>query len=144
MLRSPHTSFASSTVINFFESQSRSPLTSLNANFSIINLFCHSFITHASTYSNQLSTFFFILSVISSLVPATLCIFSIRIRSAKLTPHILRRDSISITFFFLSFFFCNTHVSLPYNSVGTNTALCIAKRAAVLTFRRFTNADKVP
>ena len=43
-----------------------------------------------------------------------------------------------------SFFFCNTHVSLSYNNVGTNTALCTVKRAAVLTFRRLINAAKVP
>ena len=47
-------------------------------------------------------------------------------------------------FIFLSFFFYNTHVSLPFNSVDTNTVLCTAKRAAVLTFRRLINAVKAP
>ena len=61
--------------------------------------------------------------------------------------HILRRDRISTAFFFfifLSFFFCNTYVSLPYNGVSTNSALCTAKCAAVLTFRPLINADKAP
>ena len=43
-------------------------------------------------------------------------------------------------FFFLSFFFCNIHVWVPCNSVGTNTALCTAKHAAVLMFRHLINA----
>ena len=90
-----------------------------------------------STSPNPLSTFFFSLTVTSSLVPAILCITSLQIRSAKLTLHILRRD---LTAFILrSFFFCNNYVSLSYNSVRTT-----AKRAAVLTFRDLLNATKVP
>ena len=56
---------------------------------------------------------------------------------------ILRRGRISTAFILFSFF-CNTHVSLPYNCVGTDTALCTAKRATVLTFRRLINAAKAP
>ena len=66
-----------------------------------------------------------------------LCISSSRIQSAVLTLHISYEDIASSNhsfFILLSSFFCNTHVSLPYNSVCTNSALCTAKRAAVLTF----------
>ena len=56
-------------------------------------------------------------------------VFSLWIPSAKLTLHMLRRHHISTAFIFLSFFCCNTHISLPYNSVVNNTALCTAKYA---------------
>ena len=87
------------------------PLGLINIFFAILSSFIR------STCPNQLRMFFFIFTVTSSLVPAILCISSLQNRSAKLTPHILRRDRISTAFIFLSFFFCNTHVSLPYNRV---------------------------
>ena len=82
------------------------------------------------------------LTVTCSLVPAILCISSSQIRSAKLTWHILRRVRTYTAFIFPSFLFCNTLVSLPYNGVGTNTALWMDKRAAVLTFCRLINTAK--
>ena len=89
-----------------FEGQPRSPNIYLTTHFSTITLFAILSSLIRSTCPNQLSTFFFILAVTSSLVPAILCISSSRIQLAKLTPHILRRDRISTTFISLSFFFC--------------------------------------
>ena len=74
----------------------------------IIILLSHHFITHS------LITFFFILTVTSLLVPAIRCILSLRIKlRIAFSQH-------------LSFFLYNTHVSLPYDSVGTSAALCHA------------------
>ena len=66
-----------------------------------------------------------------SFKPAILRISSLRIWSAKVTPRNLRRDRISIAFTLLSCFFWHTQASLPYNNVGTSTALCTASRAFV-------------
>ena len=109
-----------------FEGQSRSPPTSLTTHFSFIIL--SSLIR--STCPNQLSTFFFILTVTSSLVPAILCIASLRIQSAKLTPHILRRDSPRHSSFLHSSsviptFCCRLTASVPtLHCVRPNTLLC--------------------
>ena len=103
-----------------FSKVNRSSLsTSLTAHFFVINLLCHSSLFICSTCPHQLSTFFFIVTVTSSLVSTILCISTLWIRSAKLTPHILQRDRFFTAFTFLSFFFCKSHVLL-YNSVGTN------------------------
>ena len=106
-----------------YEGQSRSLSTSLTAQFSIINLCPLLSSLIRLTCPNQLSTFF-ILTVTSSLVSVILCISSLQMRSAKLTPYILRIDRISTAFIFTSFFFCNIHVSFPYNSVGIKISMC--------------------
>ena len=118
-------------------------VSALTAHF-IINVFAILSSLICSSCPDQLSTFFYILTVTSWLVPAILCTSSLRIRSAKLTPHILRRLlRISTAFFYSSHIFFSD-VSLPYNTVGTNTALCTAKRATVLMLRRLINTAKAP
>ena len=65
----------------------------------------------------------YLLIITSSLVTAILCISLLCQLSAELTPHILQRDRISISFPLLPFFsVVGTYTLRPCNSVGTSTA----------------------
>ena len=111
----------------FFEGQLRSPSSSLTTHFSIINIFCHSFITYSIDVPNPAEHV------------SLHCWFN---QLSWLRISYEETNRVSTTFIFLSFFFFNIHNSLPYNSIDTNSALFTAKCAAVLTFYRLINAAK--
>ncbi|XP_050562060.1 uncharacterized protein LOC118265576 isoform X3 [Spodoptera frugiperda] len=147
-----HTSFASSTVISLFMHARRlkvlliwpffniSPIWSLYVRlgrplptvpliFALYTSFVNLFSSILSTCPNHRNIPLSILVTTSSFKPHFSLTTLFFTRSLSFTPHILLKALISTALILLSCFFCHTHDSLPYISVGASTRCITASRA---------------